>query len=184
MPRQVIATINHAALRHNIQQVRKLIGPTRKIIAMVKSNAYGHGAIAVAKTLAPCVDSFGVACLEEGLQLREAGCIAEQEVDVGVAGEVLVTGVEGCRALRVGLKLLVFVIVEPIHAEFELVAALVPGEVVAVFESLVAVLPGVVRLGPRHAERRSLKIDCRHVVTGVVLNREKACGSPAGRDLE
>ena len=40
---------------------------------MVKANAYGHGAVAVACALAPEADAFGVACIEEALALRAAG---------------------------------------------------------------------------------------------------------------
>ena len=42
-------------------------------MAVVKANAYGHGAVAVAKKLAPEADAFAVACIEEAVELREAG---------------------------------------------------------------------------------------------------------------
>lgn len=66
-----IAKINLEALQRNLQQVRKL-APSSKIIAMIKSNGYGHGLLHVAKALND-VDAFGVACLGEGLLLRQAG---------------------------------------------------------------------------------------------------------------
>jgi alanine racemase len=68
-PAQII--IDLAALRHNLQQVRALTKGAA-VIAMVKSNAYGHGLERVALAL-PDVEGFGVAFLEEGLQLRYAG---------------------------------------------------------------------------------------------------------------
>lgn len=65
------ATIDLAALRHNWQQV-KLLAPKTAILAMVKANAYGHGAVPIAKALNQ-TEGFGVASIEEAVQLREAG---------------------------------------------------------------------------------------------------------------
>ncbi len=65
-------TINRSALLHNLHQV-KLAAPHAKILAMVKADGYGHGALVVAETLAPHVDALGVAFLEEALALRMAG---------------------------------------------------------------------------------------------------------------
>lgn len=64
------AFIDLAALRHNYAIVKQS-APAAKVIAMVKSNAYGHGLIQVAHTLKEA-DAFGVARLREALQLREA----------------------------------------------------------------------------------------------------------------
>jgi alanine racemase len=71
MSRPAQITIDLTALRHNLQQVR-LMSPGSQVLAMVKSNAYGHGIERIAKAL-PDVDALGVASLEEGLQLRHAG---------------------------------------------------------------------------------------------------------------
>src|SRR5580692_3248457 len=71
MSRPAQITIHLAALRHNLQQIRKM-APSASILAMVKSNAYGHGLERIALAL-PKADAFGVASLEEGLQLRHAG---------------------------------------------------------------------------------------------------------------
>lgn len=71
MSRPTYLTIDLQALQHNLQCVREF-APQRKIIAMVKANAYGHGLTAIAKAL-PAADAFGVASLDEGLQLRQAG---------------------------------------------------------------------------------------------------------------
>ncbi len=68
-PTQVV--INLPALRHNFSRVRTL-APASKVIAVVKADAYGHGLLRVAKAL-PDADAFGVACLEEATELREAG---------------------------------------------------------------------------------------------------------------
>jgi alanine racemase len=65
--------IDHAALRWNLGQIKKIIGPRVKILSMVKANAYGHGAVEVARTLAKSgCDAFGVATVEEGIELRRA----------------------------------------------------------------------------------------------------------------
>ncbi|MFQ3620850.1 MAG: alanine racemase [Spirochaetales bacterium] len=58
----------------NVQQIRLLVGPNVKICASVKADAYGHGAVAIAKAAQACgVDLLGVACVEEGGELRRAG---------------------------------------------------------------------------------------------------------------
>ncbi len=61
--------IDESALLHNIQCVKNYT-PESPIIAMVKANAYGHGMNRVTQVLAPEVDMFGVACLEEAQALR------------------------------------------------------------------------------------------------------------------
>lgn len=71
MSRPTQITINIAALRHNLAQIRQL-APNSAVLAMVKSNAYGHGLERIALAL-PDADAFGVACLEEGTILRHAG---------------------------------------------------------------------------------------------------------------
>lgn len=65
--------IDHDAIRANLAAVRSRAGD-RSIIGVVKANAYGHGAVAVARTLvAAGVDRLAVATLGEGLELRAAG---------------------------------------------------------------------------------------------------------------
>lgn len=62
------------ALASNFQTVRRRIDPATKVLSMVKANAYGHGAVEVARALtAAGTDALGVATLEEGLELRQAG---------------------------------------------------------------------------------------------------------------
>jgi alanine racemase len=66
--------IDLAALRWNFEQVRSVVGPGIKILSVVKADAYGHGAREVAAALTEAgSDGFGVATLEEGIELREAG---------------------------------------------------------------------------------------------------------------
>ena len=60
-------------LRRNYERIRRLAG-RRKVMAVVKADAYGHGAVAVANCLAGCgTDWFGVASVEEAVDLRAAG---------------------------------------------------------------------------------------------------------------
>jgi alanine racemase len=66
--------IDLAALEHNYRQLRSLCEPQVKFLAVVKADAYGHGLIPVARTLAAAgVDYLGVGSLEEGLALRQEG---------------------------------------------------------------------------------------------------------------
>lgn len=70
---RVIATVDLGAIRHNLARVRE-IAPASHVMAAIKADAYGHGAVPVARTLSTAgVDAFAVACLEEALALREAG---------------------------------------------------------------------------------------------------------------
>jgi alanine racemase len=64
------AEISRDALRHNSRVVRERIGEA-EMLAVVKANAYGHGLIGCAETLAEQTQLFGVANLEEALALRE-----------------------------------------------------------------------------------------------------------------
>jgi alanine racemase len=64
------AEIDRSALRHNAKVVRNRIG-SAEMLAVVKANAYGHGLMGVAETLADDAQLFGVANLEEALALRE-----------------------------------------------------------------------------------------------------------------
>ena len=66
--------IDRAALSHNVRQLRQILAPQTQLIAVVKADAYGHGAIMVAKTaLESGAAGLCVATVEEGIQLREAG---------------------------------------------------------------------------------------------------------------
>jgi alanine racemase len=66
--------ISRKALVHNIAEFRRLVGPRRKFMAVVKANAYGHGLCEVAGVAAENgVDWLGVNSVEEGTALRAAG---------------------------------------------------------------------------------------------------------------
>jgi alanine racemase len=72
MTRPAAAIVNLSAIRDNYRYAREL-APDSKVMAIVKANAYGHGAIEVSQFLEPEADAFGVACIEEALELRDAG---------------------------------------------------------------------------------------------------------------
>ncbi|SDF70065.1 alanine racemase [Sporolituus thermophilus] len=66
--------VDLGAIRHNITQIRRRLKPSTNLTAVVKANAYGHGAIPVSRAaLAAGADSLAVALPEEGVQLRDAG---------------------------------------------------------------------------------------------------------------
>ncbi|HEX8596276.1 MAG TPA: alanine racemase [Pseudomonas sp.] len=65
------ALIDLQALRHNYRLARDTTGA--KALAVIKADAYGHGAVQVAQALEADANGFAVACIEEALELREAG---------------------------------------------------------------------------------------------------------------
>jgi alanine racemase len=78
--RPIWAEVSLGALTHNLRAIREHIHPEgkrgqrRKILAVIKSNAYGHGIVPVARALSKVrADWFGVTCSAEGAELRESG---------------------------------------------------------------------------------------------------------------
>lgn len=67
------ATIRLDRIRENIEQVVSHLPRPVKTFAVVKANAYGHGAVAVAQAIANQVDGFCVSNLDEAMELRQAG---------------------------------------------------------------------------------------------------------------
>lgn len=65
-------TIDISAVRRNLMGARARIGE-RKLLAVVKANAYGHGAVRISTAVEDIVDYFAVACLSEAVELREGG---------------------------------------------------------------------------------------------------------------
>lgn len=66
------AVLNTAAILDNLQKVREF-APNANIMAVIKANAYGHGALRIANALEHGVQGFAVARVEEGVRLRKAG---------------------------------------------------------------------------------------------------------------
>lgn len=75
MARPLTATVDLEAILQNYHYAKKL-QPTCKAFAVVKSNAYGHGAVEVSRYLDEEVDAFAVAAIEEAIALREAGIVS------------------------------------------------------------------------------------------------------------
>ncbi len=85
MSRPTIAEIDLSALRHNFRRIASRLPGGAGILAVVKANAYGHGALPVAAALsAEGARMFGVATVEEGIELREGGIRAPVVVLGGV----------------------------------------------------------------------------------------------------
>ena len=72
MARRCTASINLSAIKENYLYAKSL-APNSKAIAIIKADAYGHGAIEVAKKLDEVADAYGVSCIEEALELLNSG---------------------------------------------------------------------------------------------------------------
>ena len=71
---QLWAEIDLNAIAHNVQELRRITRPQARLMAVVKANGYGHGAIEVSRcALLNGASILGVARLEEGIQIRKAG---------------------------------------------------------------------------------------------------------------
>jgi alanine racemase len=75
MARPNQARLDLGALRHNLGVARQL-APNSKVMAVVKANGYGHGAVTIARALDSLADALAVASTEEAVELREAGISA------------------------------------------------------------------------------------------------------------
>lgn len=85
--------IDLAAIQSNCQLAQRL-APDSKTVAVVKADAYGHGAVEVAKALEPQVEMLAVSCMEEALILRDngvskpilllGGCFGLSELDIAL----------------------------------------------------------------------------------------------------
>ncbi|MCH8313917.1 MAG: alanine racemase [Nitrospinae bacterium] len=72
--RATVAEIDLNAFKHNLGRIRSLLEPQVKIMAVVKADGYGHGAVPCARAaLEAGADWLGVAILEEGVELRNSG---------------------------------------------------------------------------------------------------------------
>ena len=72
MSRPTFAIIDTQAFAANYRHAKSL-APGSKALAVIKANAYGHGAVPIARSLTGEADAFGVACSEEAMELRESG---------------------------------------------------------------------------------------------------------------
>ncbi|MFT5259714.1 MAG: alanine racemase [Saprospiraceae bacterium] len=74
MQHRVWAEIHASAAKHNLAAVKKLT-PSAKLMAVLKADAYGHGQQFMANTFDNGIDAIAIATIEEGVRLRELGCI-------------------------------------------------------------------------------------------------------------
>ncbi|MGT2935282.1 alanine racemase [Streptococcus castoreus] len=71
--RPTVARVDLQAIKDNVVNIQKHIPTGTKTYAVVKANAYGHGAVQVSKSLLDHVDAYCVSNLDEALELRQAG---------------------------------------------------------------------------------------------------------------
>jgi len=116
-PHRAWIEVDHDALRSNLARIRQ-IAPDSQVIAVVKANAYGHGAVAVARTLvAAGVERLAVATVDEAVELRsasltapilvlwapgeqEAAAVAAHDLEPMVDDERSIAAVEAAAAVR------------------------------------------------------------------------------------
>ena len=67
------AAIDLDAIEYNYKNVRAKLPDGVKLLAVIKADAYGHGAVEIGRFLSGKCDFFGVACIEEALELKKAG---------------------------------------------------------------------------------------------------------------
>lgn len=70
---RVWAEIDLDAIYHNVEAAKALTKPGTRLMAVIKADGYGHGAVPLAEVLDPLADAYGVAIVEEGIELRQAG---------------------------------------------------------------------------------------------------------------
>lgn len=73
--RPIWAEINLDKVKENSREIRSFVGDDVMIMAIVKANGYGHGALPISLEIEDTVDMFGAAIMEEALQLREGGIV-------------------------------------------------------------------------------------------------------------
>jgi len=96
------AEIDLNALENNIREIRRVTNPDSKIMAVIKADAYGHGFLETAKVLTQNgADCFGVATIEEALQIRCAGFKQDILILGGVDVSEIEKAVNNCITLSV-----------------------------------------------------------------------------------
>ncbi|MDD6327715.1 MAG: alanine racemase [Eubacteriales bacterium] len=70
---RIYARVDIDSIRFNVMQMKALVKPDMKVLAVIKADAYGHGASILAKHLEDLTDYYGVASVDEAVELRMAG---------------------------------------------------------------------------------------------------------------
>ena len=127
--RRTKAVIDLGAIEHNLARVRALIGDRVKVLAVVKADAYGHGAVTVAHALERAgADMFGVATVEEGVELRDAGvrlpilvqcCTEGAELDASLEHGLTLTTTSYEHAQQVSAKASQTGVIASVHADID-----------------------------------------------------------------
>ena len=72
--RRIEADINLDNIRENIKMMKACVPESMKMLAVIKAAAYGHGAVEVSRALSDLADFYAIACIDEAVELRHAGC--------------------------------------------------------------------------------------------------------------
>lgn len=107
------AEINLDNIKFNLNNIRKLLKEDTKVCGVIKANAYGHGAIMIAKVLEEeKVDYLAVARLEEAIELRQnnikipilcLGYIPEESLEIAIKNNIIVTVFSLDMAIKINL---------------------------------------------------------------------------------
>ncbi|GAB4334049.1 MAG: alanine racemase [Candidatus Abyssubacteria bacterium] len=123
------AIVDLTAIEHNMAQIRKRVGDAVEILAVVKADAYGHGAPEVSRACQRAgAAMLGVALVEEGAQLREAGitlpilvqcCVADTEIEAALDCDLTLTVASAEFAQRVSEKAAAKNMVAKVHVDID-----------------------------------------------------------------
>ncbi len=127
--RDTYAEINLGAIKHNLTEIRRHISPDAKLCAVVKANAYGHGAVEVSKIAAEVgADFLAVATVDEALELRRAnfslpililGIVPKDSAEVLVKNKITSTVVDFDFAEKISAAAAKFDIPAKVHLKIE-----------------------------------------------------------------
>lgn len=155
--------VDLSAIRHNVREVAEAAAPA-KVLAVVKANAYGHGAVQVSQAaLEAGADMLAVALIEEGAQLRQAG----------VTAPILMLGTTDVHAAEAAVEYDVTPVVFLPEVLFALESAAAKKGVCA--SAQIKIDTGMNRIGVRTEEELSAVLDavakCPHIrITGALTH--------------
>jgi alanine racemase len=127
--RSTKAIVDLRAIRHNLAQVRNVVGRDVEILAVVKADAYGHGAQKVARACEQAgATMLGVALVREGVELRQAGiglpiliqcCATRNEIEIILENNLIPTVISYETAKNISDKASVLGTTVPIHIDID-----------------------------------------------------------------
>ncbi len=123
------AEINLDALKNNIKEIRRITNKTSKVMAVVKADAYGHGAVECSKIfLENGADFLGIASHDEAMQLRAAGIKApmlilgasfEEHIEDYIVNEITCSVFSYDFALKISKKAVLLKKIAKIHIKID-----------------------------------------------------------------